>query len=131
MSFSIFYNWQGGGGGGGGGVGDGHIICQYILSHISYISPSVSAGPPCHGASCTHSGQASCFHDNVLYIFHAMYPVLVLKAQGRSQTSEQDEASIQRRRCEPLEGSGGIHNALLSIYRSGIFFFRKVSLERV
>ena len=43
--------------------------------------------------------------------------------QGRSQTSEQDEGSFERPRREPLEGSGVYlprHNALLSIFRSGI-----------
>ena len=29
-----------------------------------------------------------------------------LTGQGRSQTSEQDEASFERRRCEPLGWSG-------------------------
>ena len=29
--------------------------------------------------------------------------------QGRSQTSEQDEASLERRRREPLGGSGKEH----------------------
>ena len=29
-------------------------------------------------------------------------------SQGRSQVSKQDEASLERRRCEPLGGSGGM-----------------------
>ena len=37
--------------------------------------------------------------------------------QGRSQTSEQDEASFERRRCEPLGGSGGM--PLQKILKSG------------
>ena len=102
-----------------------------VILFVSTFYPISPTSLPVYprGHSCTHSGQASCIHDNVLYIFHAMYTVLVLKAQGRSQTSEQDEASFQRRRCEPLEGSGGIHNALLSIYRSGIFSSEKSVLS--
>ena len=38
-----------------------------------------------------------------------------------SQTSKQDEASFERWRREPQEWSGGIHNALSSIFCSGIF----------
>ena len=34
--------------------------------------------------------------------------VLQYLNQGRSQTSEQDEAIFERRRCEPVKGSGGM-----------------------
>ena len=45
---------------------------------------------------------------------HVLYSVVPFawknnrEAQGRSQTSEQDEASFERQRCEPLGGSGGM-----------------------
>ena len=32
----------------------------------------------------------------------------IINNQGRSQTSEQDEASLERRRREPLRESGGM-----------------------
>ena len=77
-------------------------------------------------------------------------------SQGRSQTSEQDEASFERRRRQPLRGLGAcpspsspenveiyslrnrageglsalLRNALVTIFR-GIFFFRKVNLGQV
>ena len=53
----------------------------------------------------------------------------MLQLQGRSQTSEQDEASFKRRRWEPLGGGSGgmrppenfeierLKNALVSIFR--------------
>ena len=34
--------------------------------------------------------------------------VIYMVLQGRSQTSEQDEASFERQRHEPLGGSGGM-----------------------
>ena len=36
-------------------------------------------------------------------------PICFAKDQGRSQTSEHDEASFERQRREPLGGSGGMH----------------------
>ena len=78
-------------------------------------------------------------------------------SQGRSQTSEQDEASFERRRRQPLGGLGAcppppsspehfeiyslrnrageglsalLRNALVTIFR-GIFFFRKVNLGQM
>ena len=36
------------------------------------------------------------------------YLLLLKHIQGRSQVSKQDEASLDRRRCEPLGGSGGM-----------------------
>ena len=40
-----------------------------------------------------------------------------LSTQGRSQVSKQDEASLERRRREPLEGSGGVPPPPLKILK--------------
>ena len=51
-------------------------------------------------------------HPNSYYKLptsHAVsLPRIKIPKQGRSQTSEEDEASFQRRRREPLGGSGGM-----------------------
>ena len=40
-------------------------------------------------------------------IFSLIFLIHVFLYQGRSQVSKQDEASLERRRREPLGGSGG------------------------
>ena len=61
-----------------------------------------------------------------------------MRYQGRRQTSEQDESIFERRRSEPLGGSGGmfppppkkiLKYALVSIFR-GIFLQKKSILGK-